>query len=89
MPFLKKEAELYAKEGKEYKGEQWRIFLSSFNFFINWKKNSEHYLRLPNIQNYEFIPYRGVNSPVSKLTEYRKTYSEEQISNLYYSTYDK
>lgn len=89
IPFLKKEEEECIKKGIEYKGEKWLTHLSPYSFYINWIKGSEHYLKLPNIQNYSFIPYRGTNSPVSKLSEYRKKYSEEEIINLYYTTYDK
>jgi hypothetical protein len=88
IPFIKADETLALKEGKEYKGEHWLSYCSLYSFYLNWSKGAEHFIKIPNIGNYSFVPYRGVNSPVSKINDYRKTYSEEAITDLYYSKYD-
>ena len=83
IPYCKKDADLAKENGEDYKGIEWLDHLSDYNFYFRWIVSGAQYLRIPNIRMFSFIPYRGDKSPTAYITEYRNTYTEDELINLY------
>jgi hypothetical protein len=82
IPYLKNDAEVAKQNNQEYNGIKWLHEFTGFSLFFQWELENKQFIRLPNIKNFTFEPYRGSNSPVSKLTEYKNTLTEAQLTNF-------
>lgn len=81
IPYTKAGEQEAKDRGEEYKGEQWLDYLPEKSLFYQWLRTSATYIRLPNIKNFVFRPYRGINSPVKELALYRNAYTDEELIN--------
>lgn len=68
IPYIKADAE----NNPNYKGEQWIVYRSPLDFFIQWRRNTLSQQLNPMLADYSFIPARGNNSFVSRLGEFKK-----------------
>lgn len=83
IPYNKADEDQAIKEGKVYEGVEWLVYQPEYSLFYKWEVESTQFIRIPNIANFLMQPYRGVKSSVQILSDYRKTLSEEQMTNLY------
>lgn len=83
IPAYKKDRLEAEEKGLEYKGEEWLEYLSPYNFYFDWVLTYAQTIRIFNIKNFKFIPYRGENSSTMKLHNYRNTFTEDQLINQY------
>lgn len=68
IPYIKADAE----GNKDYKGVPWIVYRHPLDFLIFWKKSKNSRKYNPMLNDYSFIPARGVSSFVSKLGEFKK-----------------
>jgi hypothetical protein len=47
--------------------------------FFKWELKNVQYVRIPNLANYNFIPYDSRRGPVEQLNSLRKKYTEEEL----------
>ena len=83
IPYLKKDAEQALKEGIEYKGEYWLEYLDNIGLIFSWNLTTAQVVRIPNISNYNFIPYDSRNGAIRKLNDLRKQFSEKELLEKY------
>ena len=79
IQYLKADAEKAKEEGKEYKGIQWLENIKTLGMFFKWELKNVQYVRIPNLANYNFIPYDSRRGPVEQLNSLRKKYTEEEL----------
>lgn len=83
VPYIKEDAELAVKNNIPYEGVPWIVKQAEYGLFYKWAISPAQSIRINNIHNFSMIPYRGVNSAVQVLNDYKNTLSTEDLANLY------
>lgn len=80
--YYKKEAEEAKTKGEEYTGVEWLTYLDEeVGLFFNWQLLNYHFIRIPNMNNFTFEPYKGDTSPVKMLMEHKRDLGQDYIIN--------
>ncbi len=81
IPYTKQSEQEAKENGIEYKGEPWLSYLSDYSLFYQWDLLNTQFIRIPNIKNFTFVPYRGKLSPVKELARFRQEHTDEELIN--------
>lgn len=79
IPYLKEDAMKAEREGVEYKGVQWLVYLNDYSLFYDWRYTPSDKFRQPNVLDYWVYPLRGINSPVTYLQNHFKGFTYAQL----------
>lgn len=83
IPYLKNNAEKAKLNNEEYNGVQWLVYLPLITTYFDWVLETTQYFRIPNIKNFNFVPVRGIDSPVILLRRFEETLTKEELYNKY------
>lgn len=79
IPFCKKDYQDCVSKNIPYNGIKWLEYIDSFGILFKWKITSLQFVRLANIVNYTFLPYRSKNGTVKKLNIVKNKYTKEEL----------
>lgn len=83
VPFIKEDARVANETNKEYNGIKWLVYLPDIATYFDWELETAQYIRIPNMRNFNFVPVRGLQSPVVLLRRFEETLTQEELYNKY------